>query len=363
VREVAVLGAGNGGLAAAVDLSSRDHGVRVYNRSAQRIAPVRERRGVTARGILGNGTFPVVSATTDLADAVSGVGAVVVVLPATAHAALAAELAPLLAPGTPVILNPGHMCGSLHIRRVFERMHAPPPRIAETGTLTYVCRSLELGTVNVYARADHVPLASVPGNDAELTALAQQLFPGTKLVDLPIETWLHDVNMILHPPGMILGASRIESFDRFMYYSEGITDSVAAVMEALDLERRAVGSAYGLQLSSLVETMAALGTADPAAAHRGDTKTAIATGQANSSIAAPTTLRHRYLEEDVPFGLVPLVALAEAAGVPVPLSRSLIILTDTILGERYSEKGLTADTLGIHGLDVDGVIAVAEGRS
>jgi opine dehydrogenase len=363
VREVAVLGAGNGGLAAAVDLSSRDHRVRVYNRSAQRIKAVRERGGIKARGILGNATFPVVTATTNLADAVGGVGVVVVVLPATAHAALAAELAPLLAPGTPVILNPGHMCGSLHIRRVFEGIHAPRPRIAETGTLTYVCRAFEPGTVDVYARADHVPLASVPGDDAELTALAQELFPGTEVVDLPIEAWLHDVNMILHPPGMILGASRIESFDRFMYYSEGVTDSVATVMEAVDSERRAVGTAFGLELPSLAGTMAALGTADPDAAHRGETKAAIAGGEANASIAAPTTLRHRYLEEDVPFGLVPLVALAEAAGVPVPVSSALIILAETILGERFSEKGLTAETLGIHGLGVDGVLAVAEGRS
>ena len=55
VRSVAVLGAGNGGCAAAADLGSRGFDVRLFNRSPARLEPLIERGGLETPGPTGEG--------------------------------------------------------------------------------------------------------------------------------------------------------------------------------------------------------------------------------------------------------------------------------------------------------------------
>jgi opine dehydrogenase len=363
VSEVAILGAGNGGLATAADLGARGHNIRLYNRSRARIEKIQARGTVVARGAIGDVEVPV-DATADLTRATEGAKVVVVVLPATAHAALAAELAHVLAAHSFIILNPGHMCGSLNLRRAFEREGASVPHLAELGTLTYVCRSHEPGSVHVYGRADQVPLAIVPKGDAGMAQVAQELFPNSRIVGNPVEAWLHDVNMILHPPGMILGASWIEaSGGDFYFYSQGVTDAVGAVMGALDGERRTVGEAFGIGIPGLAEIMAALGTADEIAASEGRLGAAVRLGQANRSIKAPSSLDDRYLHEDVPYGLVPLVALARIGGVTTPVADALITIAGVVSGRDYRSEGLSSGKLGLVDADVPGLLRLAEGAA
>jgi opine dehydrogenase len=357
--ELAVLGAGNGGLAAAAQLTQRGHSVRLWNRSAAPIDALVERGGIELRGALGDVRVEIAQATTDLADALAGVDAIVVVLPATAHGPVATALAEGPTVDVPVLLNPGHMCGSLHVRRVFEAAGRPAPPVAELGTLAHVCRSPEPGVVDVYLETQQVPVATVPHDD-ETLKLALDLFPGTRAAISPLETWFHDVNLVLHPPGMILGASRIEDETPFKFYDEGITPAVATVMERLDDERRAVASAFGLDLPDLATTMAGFGTVEDTSA---GLREAVRSGEANRLIDAPSSLDHRYLHEDVGFGLVPFMALAGCAGVATPVARSLTAIAETITGRAYGKDGLNARRLGIEGLDAGAVAALAVGES
>lgn len=358
---VAVLGAGNGGLAATADLSLRGHGVRLFNRSRHVLEAIERRGGIRVQGSLGEHTVKPQETTTDIAKAIEGADTVVVVLPATAHLSVAAELSHHLRPGVPLVLNPGHICGSLSFRKVFMDHGVDPPSIAEFGTLTYVCRTHEEGSIDIFLRTTKVPVAFVPGDDAIAASAAHDLFPDIRPVH-PIEAWLHDVNMVLHPPGMILGAAWIEATaGDFRFYSEGVTAGVSAVIERLDGERLSVGRSYGFDLLDLGRAMARLGTADLAAAERGDLKAAVAGGEANRTIKAPSSLEHRYIDEDVAYGLVPFTELARAAGVSTPTADALIELAGTIAGRDLRGEGLNAARLGIEALDAQGVKEVATG--
>lgn len=363
MKRVAVLGAGNGGLATAAELALGGNEVRLFNRSNEPIEAVRRRGGIRLRGALGQRVAVIATATTDIQTALEGANVAVVVLPALAHGSVASALA-RTAPRVPVVLNPGHMCGSLHLRRVFEEAGVNPPRIAELGTLTSVCRSHAPGSVDVYMLTERVPLAVVADGANELLSEAVALFPRARVVESPIEAWLSDVNMVLHPPGMILGASRIETSDEgFLFYRDGITPSVEAVLTALDEERRVVGKAYDVDLPNLAETMASLGTADAAAAERGAPGDAIREGEANATIKAPSSTDHRYLHEDIPYGLVPLAALARCAGIDTPVATAMIALASVINNSNYEQTGLNARRLGIEGLDAPSVQELAAGRT
>jgi opine dehydrogenase len=360
VTEVAVIGAGNGGLAAAADLARRGHEVRLFNRSAHPIDAVLAQGGIRTSGAIGDGIVPIRTATTSLSAAVKDADVVVVVLPATAHADVAGSLASLTGGRIPLILNPGHMCGSLHVRRIFGRAGADV-NIAEFGTLTYICRSTGPGEVGVYLRACDIPFAVVPPDD-DLAKLVDELFPGGRRVASPLEAWFWDVNMILHPPGMVLGAARIEAAEGdFAYYAEGLTPSVAAVMRALDDERIEVANAFGVETPRIEEAMAVLGTAHPGHARNGDLAAAVSRGTANASIRAPSSLDHRYLHEDVPFGLVPLATLGRIAGVSTPVADALVSLAEAITARAYRDEGLNERVLELEGATTTMVVSVSGG--
>src|SRR5258706_9556197 len=168
ISTIAVLGAGNGGLAAAADLTLRGYEVRLYSRSARTLAPVLDRGGIELIEGGKNGFAGVGLMGTDIDNAVAGADAVMLAAPASAHAELAAGLAPSLGDRQIVFLNPGHTGGSLHVASVLRRL-GRTPKICETVTLTYICRSTAPAAVEIYRRTQNLRLAAFPGkHTAEL---------------------------------------------------------------------------------------------------------------------------------------------------------------------------------------------------
>ncbi|MEA2361566.1 MAG: opine dehydrogenase [Thermoleophilaceae bacterium] len=351
---VAVLGAGAGGSAAAVELTQAGHRVRLWNRTAATLEPFRAAGGVAHEGVLGDGLVPV-PLQPDLARALDGADVALVCLPAIAHGALAEALA---AAGElpPVVLNPGHTGGALHVEAVLTGGGVSPPPLAELSTLTYVARKPDGHRVLVTGRAGRVRGACLPGGEAAL-ALAQELYPAVMPQRDVLATGLANVNLVLHPPAAVLAAAWVEAtFGDFRFYADATTPAVARTIEALDAERLAVAAAFGHALDPLLAEMAAIGTVSGPDAASGDLRAAIANGEANRRIRAPHSLQHRYYTEDFRYGLLPLVELAGVAGVQVPLARALLQVADTFCGGVVA-GGLTLERLGIAALDRDGLLA------
>ena len=237
------------------------------------------------------------------------------------------------------------------------RRAAAPP-IAEFSTLTYVARKYQPQCVTVSGRAKQVRVAALPGGEAALEA-ARRLFPCSSPVRDVLACGLSNVNMVLHPPGAILGAAWIEARGGdFTFYDDGMTPGVARVMKALDDERRAVAHAFGHELPNLIVEMQQIGTVEAAVSDTQDFALAIAGGTANSRIKAPGSLTHRYYLEDFGHGLLPFMVFAAIAGVAVPVAESLFTLAEKLVGARYHETGRTAKAMGIAGLDLQGLISL-----
>ncbi|MGH3005318.1 MAG: NAD/NADP octopine/nopaline dehydrogenase family protein [Gaiellaceae bacterium] len=346
---VAVLGAGAGGAATAADLAARDYRVRLWTRSEQTIAPYRAANSVAFRGVLGDGEVGVACATTDLGHALEGADVAVVSMPSTGHEHVARALAAAAPP--PLVLNPGQTGSALRFRAIFAEEHAALPPLAELSTLAYVARLHTPGCVTVSGVARCVRAACLP-NGEEALDVARELFPAADPVSDVLATALANVNLVLHPPGAILGASWVEATGgAFRFYVDGTTAGVARVMAALDEERLAAARAFGHELPPLADEMASIGTADVGAAARGDLRGAIVNGEANREIRAPDSLEHRYYREDFGFGVVPFLALADAGGVTAPVAEALLRIASTLLGVDLGEAGLNAERLGIAGLD------------
>src|SRR5205807_1876997 len=66
----------------------------------------------------------------------------------------------------------------------------------------------------------------------------------------------------------------------------------------------------------------------------------------NRWIKAPATIDHRFLNEDVPYGLVAIAELGRAAGVPTPCADAAIDIASIVAARPFRRYGLTRDRLG-----------------
>ena len=352
IKTVAVLGAGHGGCAAAADLGRRGFSVRLHVRNPDRLAALRAAGGISVQGVH-QGLVPVDCITADLAEAVRGADLIMLVVPSVAHAFYAAALAPLIADGPAVFLNPGHTGGGLHfLHALRDAGFGGRVRLCETVTLTYITRLEGPALVNIYSYTTRLRFAALPGSDtAAMAALIAPLYPNIVAATSVLETGLGNINAVFHPPGMIMNAGWIERrAGDFLFYREGITAAVGRVIAAVDAERLAVAEALGVPAAPFLDLFHEAGLTTPAAREAGDIARACEESAPNRTIKAPAGLDHRYLHEDVGYGLVPMAELGRLAGVATPAMDALIHLAGLALGIDYARDGLTLRQLGLAGL-------------
>jgi len=141
------------------------------------------------------------------------------------------------------------------------------------------------------------------------------------------------------------------------FYHEGATESVCRVLEGVDQERIAVAEALGIRAISARQWFyMAYSTA-------GDTLfDAIRKNPGYREILAPKTLKMRYLEEDVPFSLVPISSVGHMFSVPTPTIDSLIQLASVLNHKDYIYNGRTVERLGISGMTLRELRLIAIGE-
>jgi opine dehydrogenase len=353
IQKIAILGAGNGGCAAAADLRLHGYEVRLFSRSQGTIDPIIQRGGIELIEA-GKEKFATLSlVTTNIAEAVDGVDLIITAAPALAHEYLAQSMAPHLKDGQRILLNPGHTGGSLHFANVLRRAGAKAKiDLCETVTLTYICRMPAPARVEIYRRTTHLRCAAFPAKDTgDLVKEIGEIFPNVVPAENVLETGLSNINAIMHPAGMLGNAGWIEkTAGDFYYYREGITPSIAAWIDEVDRERLQIVERLGLNPLRFVDIFHQAGLTSDEARASGSVYRAIHESEPNRAIKSPPTLDHRYIKEDVGFGLVPMAELGRLMGVRTPVMDALITLASVISRTQYRKEGLTLERMGLAGI-------------
>ncbi len=352
IQTVAVLGAGNGGCAVAGDLTLRNYDVRLFSRSAKTLAPL-----VSLGGIEfveeGKVEFACPARiTASLAEAVEGADLIVVAAPASAHEYLAKALAQHVAEHQRILLNPGHTGGSFHFSQLLRTAGASATvKICETVTLSYICRMPQPARVEVYRRTAHLCCAAFPAKDSHgLIEDVQRVFPNIVPAENVLETGFSNINAIMHPAGMVGNAGWIEKTGGdFLFYREGITCAVAEWIGKVDEERVQIVERLGLAPLSFVDIFHRAGLTSDEARRSGSIYRAINESAPNRTIKSPPTLNHRYINEDVGYGLVPMAEIGGIVGVETPVMDALVLLASVANRIDYRREGLTLEKMGLLG--------------
>ena len=359
-----VIGAGNGGKAMAAHLSLMGFEVTLYNRTSENIAAIQARGGITLEsqspgGPIGFGRLARV--TSDMKEAIENCDIVMIVTPAYAHYDIACKAAPHLRKGQIVVLNPGRTLGAIEFNNVLhETGCATEVTIAEAQTFIYASRSDGPSQARIFRIKDSVPLAALPATETQkvLDALASaypQFIDGGDV----LQTGINNIGAIFHPTICILNAGWIEATNGgFQFYLDGVTPTVARLMEVLDRERVTVASAVGIRAVTAREWLKMAYNADGDNLHE-----AIHNQLGYRGINAPPTLFHRYITEDIPMSLVPITSLGNRYGVSVRGMESIVRLACIAHRTDYWHRGRTLDKLGIDHLSVSELTRFVTGKA
>jgi len=342
-----IVGAGHGGKAMTAHLALMGFPVTLYNRTPDNVAAIKARSAIQLNSYEGgpHGLAELALVTSDMAEALESAEIIMVVVPSSAHADIARTAAPHLHDGQIVVLNPGRTGGALEFAKVLsDEECAADITIAEAETFIYASRSDGPAEARIFRMKDAVPLAGLPATRTQsvlegLRPAYPQFIDGKNV----LHTGLNNMGAVFHPALTLLNAGRIEStLGEFQFYIDGVTPAVGRVLEVLDRERVTVASALGIRARTGLEwpKMAYNATGE-------DLTEAIHNQPGYRGIMAPRTLHHRYLFEDVPMSLVPMVALGQRYGVSVRGMDSIIRLACFVHRTDYWRQGRTLDRMGI----------------
>lgn len=157
----------------------------------------------------------------------------------------------------------------------------------------------------------------------------------------PLEAALLNPNMVLHTVGSVMSIPRIEfSEGNFCMYREAYSrknEATMRIMLELDDEKKKV-----LQKLHCVPV-----DIFTAAGFSGDKVESFRRyAESEDRAISPTSIRSRYITEDVSQGLVLLESIAAMIGEDVPVASSLISLSGYALGIDFRKSGRTVQTLG-----------------
>lgn len=318
---------------------------------------------ITVTGIDLVGAYQIELMTTRLAEAVAGADLIICVTPAHTHKFVARDLAAHLVSGQILLLHPGRTGGALEVQQVLKAEQSRADvLVMEAQTLLYAARK-EGASVNLFGLKQQVACAGLPTGDSErFFALMQPLIP--QFIPAPTiwHTSLHNIGMLFHPTPTLLNLGRMESSQLFEYYSEGISPSIAALIEKIDAERLAVAAAMGITLPTVVEWLAssygvvgqnlyeALQNADN---YRGIDAPRLASLEAKKGL--------RYVTEDVPTGLVPVSELGKKFEVETPAIDTIIDLANILFDADFRAGGRNLEQLGLADLSPEEIKNLKKG--
>jgi opine dehydrogenase len=275
---------------------------------------------------------------------------IMVVIPSSAHSDVAKVAAPHLRDGQIVILHPGRTCGAIEFHKVLRDQGCMVDvTVAEAETFIYASRSDGPAQAHIFRIKEAVPLAALPAiRTGQVLAAIQPAYPQFIDGGNVLKTGLNNMGAIFHPALTLLNAGWIEAtHGDYQFYIDGVTPSVARLLEVLDRERVTVAAALGIRARTAMEwlEMAYNTTGE-------DLHEAIHNQPGYYGIKAPSTLHHRYIFEDVPMSLVPIASLGARFGVSVRGMESIIRLACIVHRTDYWRRGRTVDKLGIGDLSV-----------
>ncbi len=363
VKRVAVLSAGNGGITFAAHFL--EHGVEsvtLYNRSPKRLAPIQANANrIYARGEIGGPEgqeFQLDLVTTDPIEAIRGADLIVMAGTQPAIDYLGKALARHITCEQIMMIGSGTLGSTWEMQSCLRAGGCPePPLVGEFNILPYATKldAGQQGRVWVRGVKQALDAAFAPA-DAVPRAFRDWLlniYPHLNIFPDVLYTGLSGANMIVHPVVVLCNQEKVLAGRAWALYAEGVTQEVGELMERVDQERLAIARACQVKMIPLYRFLANAyppfeGVEVMNLYEWFRSRMRSSSGQIHlEAVPGPASFHVRLLEEDIPYGMVPLEGLGRLVGVPTPTVTRFIDEACELLDEDFRLSGRLIENMEV----------------
>lgn len=344
--KIAVLGSGNGGSAVAFEWAKAGHDVFMFDfkKFPHNIEAINAAGGITSKGEL-NGFQKLSYAGFDITKVVPDADIIFVVGPAYSTETFGKVCRQYVKNDQIYIVCPSSCAGSIVFKEALGLdIEDDSVIIAETSTLPYAVRIVGDAQIEVYNRLKGgYFVAALPKKyNNRVYDMLSKVYPEIEIAENILQTTLQNANPIIHPAVTLLNVALIERTQgNFLFYEEGITESVGKLIRAMDEERIEIGKKVGVTVIPDPVVGVKQGYMANDTYDIGYSK-----APGFKGIMAQPKLDYRYFNEDVGYGLVFLTDLAKQIGVDTPVMNAVIKLASVAMSKDYkSEKARTMERI------------------
>ncbi|MCP3968490.1 MAG: hypothetical protein GY750_14170 [Lentisphaerae bacterium] len=260
--------------------------------------------------------------------------AVFIVVPSFAHENIFQKILPYLKNNQTIVVFPGNFA-SVTFRKMLESYNSDLTlNFVETDSLPFACRYEGNAVINIMGIKKCLSAGTYIYNKRDDKTSGEEVEIITALspckvsfVENIIATGLQNPNGVVHPITTMLNTGRIENENgAFCFYSEGMSVSIAKVIDKIDAERMSVSKALGYNLKSVIKW------ANDAYGYNFETLYSFLQNSiSHNKMKGPFSLSNRYLQEDIPYSVIPWICLAEKVGVKTPMLKLTVDLASALL--------------------------------
>ncbi|WWD22210.1 hypothetical protein CI109_106701 [Kwoniella shandongensis] len=244
------------------------------------------------------------------------------------------NLAPYLFEGQTVLISAQLSFASIYLRLILGSKGSKI-FIGAWPTTPLTGKARDGTSVHIGSRRNEVDVAALdPGHQAVILQKSQALF-GSHFNLLPrmVAIELSNLNPEIHAANMALNFTRAEWGEDWSNYGCQ-TRGVISIVKRTSAERLAVAKSVGQYVQSAEEHYhKSFGLS-----YNDLCIMAEQLAQKRPELRGPTTTRTRFLYEDLPYGIHPLIAFAKSRGVPTPHFNALALLLSAACGEDFKSQ-------------------------
>jgi len=319
------------------------------------IEPIVKEGGVEIEGTAGTGKGRF-KATIFSRDALRDAEVVIVPRPTAEHMQV---IASNVSEGQIVVMAGGYFHALNFVRNTIGKELLTRIVVSETSMTPYAGIRKESPTrFTVKASKRAIPMAAYPASQTtNVLNKLRQAFPQLEAAQNVLETSLNNLNPIFHPPILLLSTSTLEKGVAMFLYKDGVTESVARVVQLLDDERLRLVSSLGLKPISSKDWLLKMYGTDEKTLHE-----TMVRCRAYETSRAPERMT-TYLDQDIPYGLVPIESIGRRLGLEMPSMCTMIDFASMVTNRDYRPQGYSATMLGLKPTTPKELLDIASGTT
>lgn len=340
--KIAVIGGGNGGYAAAADLTNNGHEIYFWQRSKNNSKElIKNKNIIIMQDQNGKKNIKIHKICKSLVTAIRQTEIIVILLPAYTHKYLAKKISPYLQDNQIIFLPPGTFGSWMFLKQTQNKTIS----FAESGTLPYLTRKKNSNTVAITTRASRLPTGIYSNtNHKAVIKKLKNIYSSIIYCGDILSAALMNAGPIIHPPLIILNAAPLEHFNKWDIHNEGTQKSVHKVMFKLDEERIKIRKrlGYGAPHFPIKDHYANKG------------KKWMYGNLAHDKLVTSKDWRedinlysHRYIIEDIKEGLVFMHSIGKKLNINTPVTSGILNIASAFTGSDLKKNGRNLNNLGI----------------